>query len=169
MWPTFAANRPCPLGEITPTPMTREQAWEYLCWEYPHPYEFYTTPAQYRAQELQDILSHPGEDDYFALTGQDGLLVGFLEYSFPDGRMEIGLGLRPDCTGLGWGSRLMELCLSFGQARYRWAGKPVFLLVAGWNQRAIRTYQRAGFVVTGEEQRLSFGAPVRFLVMERTL
>jgi ribosomal-protein-alanine N-acetyltransferase len=103
---------------------------------------------------------------WFAVDDDEGDLIGFLEFHERDGEVEIGLGMRPDRTGLGNGSSFVEAALAFSRERWapRWFGLDVF----PWNERAIRTYERAGFT-RGEVyiRRFEGGNEVTFLRMSR--
>ena len=78
--------------------------------------------------------------------GYDGSenLIGFAELvETSPGVVEVGLGLRPDLTGRGWGLAYVRAVLGF--ARERFAPREFCLAVAAFNARAIRVYERAGF------------------------
>ena len=149
-------------------PMTSGDVEAMRVWHYPAPYEVYdgdSDPGDV-AQMLAEIASL---DRWFAVVDpQSDDLVGFLEFKPGDGaqELEIGLGLRPDLTGIGLGASLVEAALAF--ARDRWAPDTFILDVLPWNERAIKAYERAGFV-RGEEHLRQFegGVERRFLRMSR--
>lgn len=143
--------------------MDRAQAAAYLSWRYGPPYEFYNTPPACLDEAMAEIFS--GGSDYYAVLDGGGGLYGIFEYAFPDGVMEIGLGIRPADAGKGQGRAFAGRCIAFGRETYRYSG-PVRLKVADFNARAIRLYRQMGFVQTGEEPAVSYGRPVTFLVME---
>ena len=60
----------------------------------------------------------------------------------------IGIGVRPDLCGQGYGQQMMKLAQTISQTLY--PGKPLYLEVRSWNRRAIRCYEKAGFVAQGE-------------------
>ena len=58
--------------------------------------------------------------------------------------VRIGLGIRPDLTGQGLAQPFIEAGLRVREPRS--GSRGVFRLwVAGWNERALRAYRRAGF------------------------
>lgn len=153
------------------SPMTEADAREMLAWRYDGPYAVYNAPDPALAgfadavNELVDARS-----PYFAVREQehvDAPPFGFFAYGSscevgaeetrgmptpyllrPDGSLTIGLGLRPDLTGRGRGLALVEAGLAFAREHY---DATLFrLYVFAWNQRAIRVYERAGFVTVGE-------------------
>lgn len=145
-------------------PMTREQADEYLRWHYDAPYEFYNTPPQSYDENMSEIFDDNG-DDFFSVLNDEDQLFGMFEFSFPDSVMGIGLGIRPQDTGKGYGREFVQQGIAFGRAKYRYGGT-VRLRVADFNTRAIRLYTSLGFVETGREQAMSYGNPVVFVCME---
>ena len=150
-------------GPYRIVPMDEAQARAYLSWEYPEPYAFYTVPPAHREEELRTILDR-SDGEYYAALDEAGEMVGIFAYEFPDGMMELGLGLRPDLTGQGLGEAFVRQCLAFGLETYRHQG-PVVLLVADFNRRAIRLYEKLGFQTASEVTRSSFGEEVTFLFM----
>jgi [ribosomal protein S18]-alanine N-acetyltransferase len=144
-----------------------------IAWRYPAPYQFYDwDPGDDPAELLDPAVQCVVADD------DNGVLAGFACFGTggqtPGGRraglydeplLDLGLGLRPDLTGRGLGLGFVNAALEVGQERFRPAG--FRLSVASFNERAIRVYERAGFV-RGE----CFLSPVRgveteFLLMRR--
>ena len=101
----------------------------------------------------------------FAVLDQDGDLVGELTTEFFDengdyveyddlsaeklhsAEMWIGFGLKPPLTGQGLGAGFVSACVEFSIERYGYRGEYVRLGVAAFNQRAVKVYQRVGFLV----------------------
>jgi ribosomal-protein-alanine N-acetyltransferase len=134
-----------------------------LAWRYEPPYDRYDPAGE-------DGYRHAiGSPTWFAaVDADDGSLAGFLECRVAEREVEIGLGLRPDLTGRGIGPPFVGALVAFiGE---RWAPEAVTLDVFPWNERAIRAYERAGFV-RGEEYERTFedGATRIFLRMTRSL
>jgi [ribosomal protein S18]-alanine N-acetyltransferase len=136
-------------------PASPEALAEIAGWEYEAPYDFY--------DGRHEPIRNP--ERFFAALDGDGALVGFYYYEFADGVLTYGLGMRPDLTGHGHGLEFVRAGLEFG--RHRFQPARVVLAVAGFNERAIRVYQRAGFEITGRHIRTfeQFG-DVEFVDME---
>jgi RimJ/RimL family protein N-acetyltransferase len=153
---------------ITPADVAAIAAWHY-----PAPYDFYDwDPANDPAELLDPLVGCVVADD------DDGTLAGFVCFGaagqtpggcraglYDEPLLDIGLGLRPDLTGRGLGLGFVRAALEIGQERIRPSG--FRLSVAAFNERAIRVYERAGFVY-GER----FLSPVgrdetAFLLMRR--
>lgn len=134
--------------------MTPQDAEKIIHWAYPSPYHLYNMDGSYEA--MAGLLgSH-----YFSCF-RGGALLGFFCYGLAaripvkEGRpfyeagdvTDIGLGLRPNLCGQGFGKAFMEEGMAYGREclgydRYR-------LTVADFNHRAIRLYTSLGFKEIG--------------------
>jgi ribosomal-protein-alanine N-acetyltransferase len=143
--------------------MSQEDAVVIATWRYPPPYDFYDADAD--PDDLAELLDPRRRAGRYFSALQDGDLIGFAHVSAADGTADIGLGLRPDLTGRGLGSSFLEAVMAFA----REGGEPArfTLSVAAFNQRAIRVYERAGFVVSRRYRHFSAGATWDFLEMTR--
>ncbi len=145
-------------------PMTSEHAARILTWKYPPPYDLYDYD-----KAAEHILDSTGwGKTLFAALDETGALAGELTLGFLDrddewvslddmqaGRLAgcilwIGFGLRPDLTGRGLGLDFVTACADFAaqfaRRQYRYRGAEIGLGVYQFNQRAIKVYERAGFV-----------------------
>ena len=127
--------------KLTIHPAAAETFAELEAWRYEPPYDFY--------QGDQDPVLNP--ERFYGAHGEDGALIGFYYFEEKGEAVEIGLGLRPDLTGRGLGDEFLAAGLDFLRGRY--AGRPVILNVAAFNERAIKVYERAGFRETGRHVR----------------
>ena len=137
---------------FTFAPMDEEEARAVAAWTYEPPYDVYDVPSAHRDESVQAFLV---PDLGYHAARRDGDLVGFCCYG-PDARvpggdyrrddlLDVGLGLRPDLTGRGLGQAFVQAVLTFAESTRAPTGYR--LTVAGFNQRAIRVYERAGFAV----------------------
>jgi ribosomal-protein-alanine N-acetyltransferase len=142
-------------------PMTERDARAIAEWRYPGEYAFYDADADPRdLAELLDATRWGRE--YFAADGEDGALAGFWVVKPRGAFKEIGLGLRPDLTGRGLGSAFLDAGLAFV------APGPYALHVVAFNARAIKVYERAGFVAVERYEHFTNGALHPFIRMERS-
>ena len=144
------------------TPMTQGEAEEIAGWHYPGEYAFYD--ADFIPEGMGELLD-PAQrrDEYHAARNADGELEGFAQLEPVAGATEIGLGLRPDLTGRGLGQAFTGAVIDL--ARAHGAGR-ITLAVAAFNARAIRVYERCGFVETGRHTRRLGGRDWDFVDME---
>ena len=128
---------------------------EIETWRYEPPYDFYDG----------DVEPVVNPERFFEALAPDGSLVGFYYFEEKGDALEIGLGLRPELAGRGLGPEFFRAGLQFGRRRFERAG--IILAVAAFNERAIKVYERAGFVEVGRHVR-SFGrwGAVEFVDME---
>jgi ribosomal-protein-alanine N-acetyltransferase len=84
--------------------------------------------------------------EFFDAQGQVTEYAQFGDADLVNGReLWIGFGLRPDLVGRGLGLDFVLACVDFAVQRYRYRGEYIRLGVAMFNQRAVKTYERAGF------------------------
>lgn len=145
-------------------PMTPEYASQILTWKYPPPYDLYDYD-----KASEHILDSTGwGKSLFAVLSESGELAGELTLGFLDrddewvsldtlqpGQLDgcilwIGFGMRPDLTGHGLGLSFVTACVDyasqFARREYHYQGPHIGLGVYQFNQRAIKVYERAGFV-----------------------
>lgn len=133
-------------GSLEFLPMTTTVAQEIAdTWHYPEPYDFYDQTAD--PDDYAEFVTGADWPTHVWQVRSRGRLVGFFSADIDGATCEIALGLRPSLTGAGRGLAFLRA----GLARLAPLLPPdceVVLSVAEFNQRAIRVYQRAGFVVT---------------------
>ena len=141
-------------------PLTEKHAAAIAEWRYEFPYEWYDTASDPRRIEL---FANPARRDGLrAVIGDEGDLVGFFNFVREGNEVRIGLGIRPDLTGRGLAQPFIRAGLEY--ARQEWDPKTFRLWVAGWNERALRAYRRAGFREVAEHE----AQKSRFIEMERS-
>ncbi len=135
-------------------PMDERAAAEIIHWHYDPPYTLYNLDGD--ESEIESML----DGYHFAVRAKEEGLVGFFCYGLsaqvPGGRarglyggkrvLDIGLGMRPDLTGKGLGQGFVQAGIDFAIAR--WRPLAMRLTVACDNLRAIKVYERLGFVIT---------------------
>jgi len=147
--------------KTTFVPMTREYASRIVeTWKYDNEYSIYDY-----SNEADHMLDEQAWGrGIFAVLDQEGILVGELSIEFFDQEgkyiefhdldneslineceMWIGFGLRPDMVGQGLGFEFVTACAAYAIQKFRYQGEYIRLGVATFNQRAIKTYEKAGF------------------------
>ncbi len=145
-------------------PLTESDAQAIANWHYDGEYVFYDMDQD--PEDLADLLDPENwKDKYCGVFNEDDELIGFFCFEQEGEALEIGLGLRPDCTGRGWGLAFFEAGLAY--AKQRFAPAVFRLSVAAFNRRAIRVYEKAGFKPDGVFINTTNGGQYEFLGMIR--
>lgn len=153
-------------------PMTKEFAREIAHWSYPDQYALYSFNGTQEA--IDELLS----GRYYVLADASGHALGFVCFgnaarirvespakAYLQTAMDIGLGMAPDLCGRGTGSEFFCQCLDF--ALQLFGNVTLRLAVAAFNQRAIKVYIRAGFLLA-EEVRQQKTQAVFFIMLRHT-
>jgi [ribosomal protein S18]-alanine N-acetyltransferase len=136
-------------------PLDEATARQITTWRYDGIYAAYDMGNDDEEPHISDLVG--AASPYFAVRDATGDLSGFccfgssaLVWDVPvpfisdaDGNIPLGLGMRPDLTGHGFGLAFIQAVMTFAQAVYHPQG--FVLYVMPFNQRAITVYERAGF------------------------
>lgn len=127
-----------------------DSATQISTWTYAYPYDLYNFGPGY--ETTQALLS----GTYFRVMdgevlagygchGEDARVpAGVALGAYPEiGCIDVGLGMRPDITGHGFGKQFVATILPFLETEY--GIDRVRLTVATFNARAIRVYESLGF------------------------
>ena len=143
-------------------PMKREWAGQIQEWTYGAPYDFYNQPPS--EEGIAELMT------YQAILVKHEL-IGFYcigspaqvpnsTYPYSSNFTDIGLGLRPDLTGQGYGKSFVTYIMERAMERR----KPLRLTVASFNERAIHLYETVGFrTITSFERN---GVPFQVMVRD---
>jgi ribosomal-protein-alanine N-acetyltransferase len=128
-------------------PLRLADAWAIGGWRYDSPYDAYNLDHLTLLVTVLMKRSNARRGyEGFGVWSDGGDLVGTFSFARADkDGNAIGLALRPDLTGKGNGLAFMQAGLAF--ARRRYAPRFFHLEVAEFNQRAIKVYERAGFML----------------------
>ena len=136
--------------------MTREDALVISHWQYEGEYEMYNF------EETQELLNELTDGSYFACYHQENGLVGYFCFGnsariplsdeeqsvYQKQLLDIGWGIDPQLCGQGKVMEFMKAGLTFARQQFHADG--FRLTVASFNQRAIKLYQKIGFVKTAQ-------------------
>ncbi|MGZ3663325.1 MAG: GNAT family N-acetyltransferase [Ktedonobacterales bacterium] len=139
-------------------------------WHYVEPYSFYDMSllVLLGVVAVQWVLRSIRQLEFYGVYAERGgreQLIGVFSYLRHGNTIEIGLGLRPDLTGQGIGLSFVLAGLEY--ARTHLAPKRFQLIVAAFNTRAIRVYERAGFTPVRTFTDYHRGRPYAAILMER--
>jgi RimJ/RimL family protein N-acetyltransferase len=134
--------------------MSDAAARAVLSWRYPSPYDFYNSTTENLQTQITHLIDPANQ--YFAITDRSGEIIGHCCYGkeaqVPGGdyqavALDVGVGMRPDWTGKGYGAAVIGALLAYARERYQ---TRVFRAsIALWNQRSQRACMRQGFYEIG--------------------
>ncbi|MGO8947082.1 MAG: GNAT family N-acetyltransferase [Ktedonobacterales bacterium] len=130
-------------------PMDRISAAAIVTWHYEPPYDFYDCGSD--GEDETTAMIDP-TNQFVAIRERKLGLVAFCSFGL-DGQvpggdysaeaLDLGLGIRPDLTGHGWGSTFVAAVIA--QAETTHTPKRLRVTIAEFNQRARLVWERAGF------------------------
>nr|WP_040717017.1 GNAT family N-acetyltransferase [Paenibacillus daejeonensis] len=146
-------------------PMTVEHAREISTWRYEPPYDVFDWPAwDVMLASSSDAADPEVRERQFATVVDDrDRLVGFAQFFPLLGVTRLGLGLHPGLCSRGIGTVFTRMIAN--EAIRRAPGDEIDLEVLTWNQRAIRVYEKAGFVITDSYRRNTPSGLAKFYCM----
>jgi ribosomal-protein-alanine N-acetyltransferase len=140
------------IGEPAPNfhivPLTEAHCRDICTWVYPAPYDTYNWQPWEKMLSSQEEFADEElrTEQYRAVVDDDGLLWGFAQFFPIVGVTRIGLGMRPNLCGKGYGVDFVQAIAA--EAKQKTPSNEIDLEVLVWNVRAYRVYQKAGFVQT---------------------
>lgn len=128
-------------------PLSEPLAEQLSTWRYDPPFDFYNWTTWQVMLELGMEFGDPYVrlHQYAAVLGEEDEFIGFAQFFPLLGVTRLGLGLRPDLCDQGLGVPFVQAIAA--EALRRAPDDEIDLEVHTWNIRAIRTYQRAGFLI----------------------
>ena len=171
--------------KYTFVPMNQEYASTIVdTWKYDAEYSIYDY-----SNEADHMLDPEGWGrGVFAVLNDENELIGELSIEFytaqgqiteyaqyedaalvNERELWIGFGLRPDLVGHGLGVAFVLAWVEFAVERFTYRGEYIRLGVAAFNQRAVKTYARAGFQTFEHEFVEIGGKPFDMVHMRKSL
>lgn len=127
---------------------TEIDAKEIATWKYEAPYSFYDNDKT-EAKQLWALNVHKEENAYTMYNGENQLIGNCsFWYDEEDGRFMVGLQMNPIFTGKGLGVEHVKEIVNFGREKYKF--DELGLLVAKFNKRAIKVYEKLEFKIIDE-------------------
>ena len=143
--------------------MDQSSADEVASWHYDGDYTFYDFPSD--QEDLKELLDpNLRAEKMFTARNSTGELVGFFSFNEIEHGLDFGLGLRPDLTGRGLGKDFVNTGLEFAKSRF--SPDVIQLRVAAFNKRAIKVYERVGFIEVERFLNRTNGGEFDFVRME---
>lgn len=149
---------------------TEEDTNEFLTWCYEGIYSFYDNNIQ--QEKIDGIINATHSDRAFSVINKEGELVGNCEFfnvsDDEDDEEEIlaaGVQMKPSLTGKGFGTDFSKAIVQLGRERLHY--DRIELAVVDFNKRAIRVYEKVGFLKKGEFENEIRGKNYRFIIMAK--
>lgn len=158
--------------KITFHPMRQEAAERISGWKYEGIYEMYSFAGP--EEDAAELMN----GEYYSAHHEAGDLIGYLCHGqsarVPGGYhkgiydqagfTDIGLGMKPELTGKRLGVPFLREALKF--LEQQWNTRQFRLVVAEFNERAVKVYERVGFAISMSFDSPVRGEPVRFISMK---
>ena len=134
------------------SPISPNFAQQISTWTYDSPYDLY----DFSGNHLPGLLKP--EYRYHVVLDENNELVGYCCFGedarVPEGDylkgepqvLDLGIGLRPDLTGQGFGQDFVRAILAFASQTYH--PDSFRVTVAAFNQRSLKTFKALGFMET---------------------
>ncbi|WP_055105437.1 GNAT family N-acetyltransferase [Paenibacillus ihumii] len=139
-------------------PMEEHHGEAISTWRYDSPYDIYSWLPWEQMKALDVEFGNPvlRAEQYVSVLDNEGELAGFAQYFPMENVTRLGIGMRPDLCGHGLGKSFVLTIVK--EAQRRAPSNVIDLEVLTWNTRAIRAYQKAGFVITDLYEKMTPGA-----------
>ncbi len=135
-------------------------------WRYEPPYDCYNLGYTYVfLAVLNSRLRGAVGVEFYGVWSDADELVGMFTFTRRGKVITLGLAMRPDLTGKGNGLEFVRAGMAF--AKRRFAPTSFRLEVRTFNQRAIKVYERAGFMPGKTFSKLTGHGVQEFLEMKR--
>ncbi|GAA0138149.1 GNAT family protein [Paenibacillus sp. YSY-4.3] len=139
-------------------PMEERHGEAISTWRYDSPYDIYSWLPWEQMKALDVEFGNPAlrAEQYVSILDEEGNLAGFAQYFPMENVTRLGIGMRPDLCGHGLGKSFVLTIVK--EAQRRAPSDVIDLEVLTWNTRAIRAYQKSGFVITDLYEKMTPGA-----------
>lgn len=135
-------------------PMTEEEKILITEWKYEGEYSVYN--AEPYEEQKKKGFGFANPQNHFYSFYDEKKLIGFINLYEEETEVFFGIGVKPEECGKGYGSQMTETACKISRGLF--PGKPLYLEVRTWNQRAVRCYEKAGFHIVGEPIRQTTSA-----------
>jgi ribosomal-protein-alanine N-acetyltransferase len=150
-------------------PMNAEYANDIVSnWHYDDIYSFYDMAADEDGLRIF-MDTENWQNTIRAVLNENQELAGWASFHSGNGEFWLSSGLRPDLIGRRLGKGFILACVRHAISKYQLVKRSIKLAVALFNQRAIKVYQRAGFVETNKVSRDTHIGQVEFIEMEKQI
>ena len=128
--------------------LTDEDKKAICSWKYDGECSIYNIPSYESIKESQSGFMNPEKENNYRVFKNDNNIIGYIYLSERETEIFIGIGVNPNFLNMGFGTQIVLESSALSKELY--PEKPLCLEVRNWNERAIRCYEKAGFVIDGE-------------------
>ena len=141
-------------------------AIDIATWKYEGEYSFYNNDKTEVKQEWARNIHK--EENAFVIYNEGQELIGNFSFDYDEEQdvFMFGVQMRPSFTGKGMGTEIIKSILDFGRDEYKF--DTIELLVAKFNKRAIRLYEKLGFEKIDEFTWFVNNEETEFISMRKT-
>jgi ribosomal protein S18 acetylase RimI-like enzyme len=150
--------------DLTLKPMSESYAKEICSWKYDGEYSIYNMPDWNTVVEKGWGLSQKERRSEFIALVSDSQLIAFGRLSLKDDLVFIGVGLKPELCGMGYGRKVMNVIVE--ECKRIYPDKKAALRVRSFNKRAVRCYESIGFEIKKVEHETVYSGSEEFYYME---
>ncbi|WP_372713473.1 GNAT family N-acetyltransferase [Ilyobacter sp.] len=145
--------------------LSEEYAREISQWKYPKEYSIYNFPSWSEMSKLRWAITfkEKRENEFLGFFIRDSL-IGFGQIVKGNREIIIGLGIRPDLCGYGYGTRIMAILIE--ECQKIDINSVISLKVRSFNKRAINCYKKFGFQEKSKYKTYSLSGEEEFIKME---
>ena len=128
--------------------LTDEDKKVICLWKYDGKYSIYNLPSYESLKQSKSGFMNPEKEKNYHVFKSNDNIISYINLSERETEVFIGIGVNPSFLNMGFGTQiLLESCIL---SKELYPEKPLCLEVRTWNERAIRCYEKAGFVIDGE-------------------
>lgn len=144
--------------------LSEAMAREICTWRYEGVYSVYNlSDWEVVVSNCWELSSEIAREEYFVAIYSENELIGFGRIQDFEGKVSLGIGLKPDLCGKGYGNLAMSLIIE--EAKSRYPGDEIGLEVRTFNKRAKKCYEKLGFVTQRTYMKETIGGFVAFEYM----
>lgn len=127
-------------------PFTEKHALEVCEWNYKNEYSIYNHPTYSRAlkEKWAITFEEKRKKEFFSVIDSYNKFLGYVRLQNKSNYTLIGIALKPEICGQGFGVKVLELLKI--KCKLLYPKSDIILEVRDFNLRAIKCYKKAGFI-----------------------
>lgn len=125
--------------------LTDDEVIKICEWKYEGDYAMYNLPSYEELKRNNYSIVDANKQENYRVYYEGERLVGFTNLINEGNTVFLGIGVNPQCLNQKYGQRILKSTLELSKEIN--GDKPVYLEVRTWNQRAVRAYERSGFMI----------------------